>query len=243
MLKTAGLLGVGLFVFCICATPMRMAWADTPSQNVYEALHAQSDLSNFAKLVDQDGLQKQLEDPKGKITIFVPTNQAMEALPNAVVQRIEHDPKALHTFVGYHIISGSVVQTGNLKGRQISPFTMSGAPLSINGLEKKGILVNDIHLDRADLQVPGGIIHVIDKALIAPSLRPDKIEPRPVEAQAKDAPPLSASARQQAHMSEQPIQEGPATATASADAVLDHPKGDAFAWFKALWAKFKAKFF
>ncbi|WP_379945400.1 fasciclin domain-containing protein [Echinicola jeungdonensis] len=67
------------------------------NNNLVQLIRSDADLSTFAGLLEQSGLEKQLAS--GSYTVWAPTNDALQNLP----QSITGDEKALRLFVGNHI--------------------------------------------------------------------------------------------------------------------------------------------
>ncbi len=223
----------------VAPMPMALQAQAEPSESVLALLKAQKGIDRFVSLLLEDGHEKLLIDPKAKVTVFAPTDAAMDQLPQAIADKLDQDPAARHQFVSYHMIVGSVIQTGNLKGRQIAPFTAAGAAVSIDGLGHS-VTVNGAPIVLADIQAPGGILQVLGGVLLPPQLTPIAPEDLVPPKQEKGAPPLAASVLQK--------HEALVAAAGTDGAEMPAPAKSSL-WdrlvvrARAFWQALKAKFF
>ena len=65
-----------------------------------------------------------LSDPNGPFTVFAPTDEAFDALPNGLVEcLLEPDNKgALSAILTYHVVSGQVLSTDLMNGMVVPTF-------------------------------------------------------------------------------------------------------------------------
>jgi uncharacterized surface protein with fasciclin (FAS1) repeats len=107
-----------------------------------------------------------MSEDNSPITLFAPTDRAFAKLPPGMVENLlKPENKAkLTSLLAYHIMRG-VVSSGELATE--AP-TLLGPTLNIKVANAK-ITVNDAHVIEADVKVPNGVIHVIDKVLIPPN--------------------------------------------------------------------------
>jgi uncharacterized surface protein with fasciclin (FAS1) repeats len=106
-----------------------------------------------------------LSEDNSPITLFAPTDRAFAKLPHGMVENLlkPENKGKLTNLLAYHIMRG-VVTSGELATK--AP-TLLGPTLDIKVADAK-ITVNDAHVIKADVKVPNGVIHVIDKVLIPP---------------------------------------------------------------------------
>jgi uncharacterized surface protein with fasciclin (FAS1) repeats len=97
------------------------------------------------------------------VTVFAPTDDAFQKAPPGTIDSPLNTEK-LSKLLDYHIIKGAVA-SNELTTRKAP--TLNGASLDIKVTNGK-IMVNDAHVVKADLKVPGAVIYVIDKVLIPP---------------------------------------------------------------------------
>ena len=98
------------------------------------------------------------------LTLFAPTNEAFDLLPQRVIDGLTANPEALSTVIQYHLTRGrhtladlQVVQPATLNDRLLTIGSRDGRPT-----------VNDAIITEADMPAANGIIHAIDRILVPP---------------------------------------------------------------------------
>ncbi len=148
--------------------------AQTQSDDVYKVISSHKELSKFTDLIDSGDLKDFLKSKDDVMTVFAPTNDAIEKLPSAVWKRAKSDKAKLQSLIKYHVISGSEVFSGNIHGRRASPSASNGESLSFNGTGKT-TKINEAELVNADIHASNGVIHIIDAVLVPPSLQDEPV--------------------------------------------------------------------
>ncbi len=123
--------------------------------------------NTFSMLVDAvlaTGLDTvvQGDDP---ITVFAPTNEAFEALPEGLLDSLTE--AQLRDVLSYHVVPGRVTSD------QVAGMDMGTSALGEDfdvTVTGDTIMINDATIISADIEGSNGIIHVIDAVLIPPSL-------------------------------------------------------------------------
>src|SRR5205823_1270232 len=98
------------------------------------------------------------------VTVFAPTDDAFQKAPPGTID-FPLNAEKLGKLLDYHIVKGAVT-SNKLTTRKAA--TINGASLDIK-VTNGEIMVNDAHVLKADVKVPGGVIYVIDKVLIPPA--------------------------------------------------------------------------
>lgn len=104
---------------------------------------------------------------KNDLTIFAPTDAAFAELFAALGVNGVDDLTAeqLTPILLYHAVAGRV-QSGDLSNGLVQ--TVNGAYIKID--LSSGVMVNDASVEIADLRALNGVIHIIDKVLLPPSM-------------------------------------------------------------------------
>ena len=136
-----------------------------PSQLITENVTSDPDLTTFASIIRHAEVVKALSSP-GPYTVFVPSNDAFEALPDDVMEDLmkpENKPR-LRSMLENHVVAGAIVIKDLQDGAILK--TVGGEPLRVT---KRGnsILVNGAEVVRANVVSENGLIHVVNKALVA----------------------------------------------------------------------------
>ncbi len=139
--------------------------APADAANIVERVATMDNLSTLSQaIVEADLVEKLSSD--GPYTLFAPTNAAFDALDSQVAE----DADLLFDLLLYHVVEGAltageIAEMGtatSLLGDELT-FSTEGEALTINGT---GVI-------SAEIETPNGVIHVIDSALIPPTLRMD----------------------------------------------------------------------
>jgi len=119
------------------------------------------ELSTFAKLVSQAGLNETLDN--SDVTVFAPTNEAFQSVPAATLDKLAKDPVLLKSVLTYHVLPGQVKAASVDGNNQV--VTLNGAKLN---LSKAGdvVVVDEAMVITADVAAGKGLIHVVDRVLM-----------------------------------------------------------------------------
>jgi uncharacterized surface protein with fasciclin (FAS1) repeats len=102
---------------------------------------------------------------KGPFTVFAPTNDAFNKLPENTLNSLLQDEKKLTEILSYHIVYGKIESKDLKNGQKIK--TVLGKDLTINF--DMIFKINDAKLLNSDVQAENGIIHIIDSVMIPPA--------------------------------------------------------------------------
>jgi len=162
-------------VFALCALAMSQTQAQTkpgakpemPS-SVMKIIKEHKELSKFADLIGDAGLESMFDGKDKTLTVFAPTNDAIGKVASEHMKKAKSDKEHLQKFVKHHVITGSVVLINNLKGRKVAPSLASGESILLDGTGnvtkvEKGEVVTP------DLQAANGIVHIVNAAMVPPS--------------------------------------------------------------------------
>ena len=100
---------------------------------------------------------------EGPFTVFAPTDDAFNALPDGTLDALVADIPALTNVLLYHVVPGKVMAADvvNLQ----SADTVLGQPVSI-AVDGNTVKVNNAQVVITDIEGKNGVIHVIDTVLI-----------------------------------------------------------------------------
>ncbi|HAX91449.1 MAG TPA: hypothetical protein DCY07_04480, partial [Rhodospirillaceae bacterium] len=175
---------MSLAVFAVLDPLSAMAAQPQPAKpdNVLKLLESNKEFSKFADLIDDAGIESELTNKDSKVTVFAPTNAAMDKLPSDVLKRAKASKDGLKSLVRYHMINGSAVFATNIKGRRAGPSTANGEMVGFDGTGKE-LMVNQAVIVTPDQYAQNGVVHAINAPLIPESLKDPKIKE---EARAKE---------------------------------------------------------
>ena len=101
----------------------------------------------------------------GPFTVFAPTNEAFAALPEGTLEMLlKPENKAkLVQILTYHVVPGTVKSTDLKDGMKAT--TVEGSDVAVK-VSKKGVMINDANVVKADIMASNGVVHVIDKVIM-----------------------------------------------------------------------------
>jgi len=125
------------------------------------ALANKAGLTTLATAIEAVGLNKTL-NTDGPFTVFAPTNEAFDALPEGTLEYLLANPAELTDILLYHVVAGEVTASqvvGLTEAEMLNGDTVS---ISVNG----GVMVNNANVIATDIFAKNGVVHLIDSVLI-----------------------------------------------------------------------------
>jgi uncharacterized surface protein with fasciclin (FAS1) repeats len=137
-------------------------------KNIVELAAGTESLSTLVTAVKAAGLVETLSG-NGPFTVFAPTNEAFEALPEGTLESLlkPENKDQLVAVLTYHVISAKVMSTDLKEGQKAK--TVQGEEVTIS--LKNGASVNGAKVATADIEASNGVVHVIDKVILPPSMK------------------------------------------------------------------------
>ncbi len=137
-----------------------------PTTNILETAKAAGSFTTLGAAVDAAGLTDTLNG-EGPFTVFAPTDDAFAALPAGALDALlkPENKGALVKILTYHVVPGTVL-AADIKAGDVATVEGGTVKLATEG----GVTINDATLVAADVATSNGVIHVIDKVLIPPSV-------------------------------------------------------------------------
>ena len=107
---------------------------------------------------------------EGPYTVFAPTDEAFEELGlNLSEYDTEEENNTLAMILSYHVAMGSAMSSDLSDGMEIN--TLIQEPISVNIYGQGAVVLNgEASVTAADVETSNGVIHIIDKVLMPPSL-------------------------------------------------------------------------
>jgi transforming growth factor-beta-induced protein len=142
------------------------AGAATGEPTLLELATAAGNFTSLIAAVDQASLTAAL-DAEGPFTVFAPTDEAFAAFeaenPGVLASLSDAELAAILT---YHVVAGEVLSTDLVSGALVT--TLNGARAAVDLSE--GATIAGAHVVQADLMASNGVIHVVDRLMLPPSL-------------------------------------------------------------------------
>ena len=135
---------------------------------IVDVASAGEDFTTLVAAVDAAGLVETLSG-EGPFTVFAPTNEAFDALPEGVLDALllPENEAVLTSILTYHVVPGEVTSDMITDG---DVATVEGQSVTIS--TEDGVTVNGATVVTADVDASNGVIHVIDAVLIPPDVDP-----------------------------------------------------------------------
>lgn len=130
--------------------------------NLIDTFASQTQFTTFDAALQRTPLYDALREA-GPFTVFAPTDDAFDNLPEGVVNRLLEEPEKLTTILAYHIVPGRF--TSSDAARLASAVTtLEGSDLRVATTPR--ITVNGAQVTQSDLLADNGVIHAISQVLI-----------------------------------------------------------------------------
>jgi uncharacterized surface protein with fasciclin (FAS1) repeats len=146
-------------------SPMASA---TAAGDIVAVASSAPELSTLVTAVGAAGLAETLQGD-GPFTVFAPTNDAFDALPAGVLDKLvkPENKKALVDILTYHAVAGAV-PAAEVKDGKVA--TVQGGDLELS--TASGVTVNGAKVVKADIMASNGVVHEIDAVLLPEGFDP-----------------------------------------------------------------------
>lgn len=144
------------------------AFAGGHAKDIVDTAVAAGSFSTLVAAVEAAGLVETLKG-EGPFTVFAPTNEAFEALPDGVLDALllEENQDTLVKILTYHVVAGEVTSDQITDG---DVATVEGQTVALS--TEDGVKVNEATVVIADVPASNGVIHAIDAVLIPADVDP-----------------------------------------------------------------------
>ncbi len=131
--------------------------------DIVDTAVAAGSFNTLAAALEAAGLIETLKGD-GPFTVFAPTDEAFEALPEGTVEELlkPENKDKLIAILTYHVVPGKV-KSSDLSAGAVK--TVQGGEVKVNKLGDS-VMVNDATVVKADIKASNGVIHVIDKVIL-----------------------------------------------------------------------------
>jgi uncharacterized surface protein with fasciclin (FAS1) repeats len=138
--------------------------------DIVDTAIAAGDFDTLVAAVQAAGLEETLRGD-GPFTVFAPTDDAFDALPDGTVESLLEDPSGdLTDILTYHVVEGAVFaeDVAGLDGEEVT--TVNGATFTVNvtdgGVTLTDAAGNEVTVVQTDIEASNGVIHVVDSVLM-----------------------------------------------------------------------------
>lgn len=130
--------------------------------DIVSVLQADDRFATLVRAVEAADLVETLQQP-GPYTLFAPTDEAFDQLPDGALEDLLDDPEQLREVLLYHVVEGEVTSDDLSDGD--TPATVQGDNLDVS-IDGEAVTVNDASVVEADIEASNGVIHAIDGVLL-----------------------------------------------------------------------------
>jgi len=160
---------MSMLALAVCFMAMAPYITSTNDHDHHDIVSLAQDTENLSTLVaaiEAAGLVDVLKGD-GPFTVFAPTNEAFEALPDGTVESLlmPENRDQLVEILTYHVIP-SEVMSGDLSDGMTAE-TVEGSEVTIS-VSDSGVSVNDANVETADIEASNGVIHIVDAVILPP---------------------------------------------------------------------------
>ncbi|ADI73866.1 beta-Ig-H3/fasciclin [Methanohalobium evestigatum Z-7303] len=134
-------------------------------KNIVETAQDSDSFNTLVQAVQEAELVETLSG-EGPFTVFAPTDEAFDKLPEGTLEELLNDKEKLRKVLTYHVVSGKYMANEVVEMDSIK--TVQGENLSITA--NGGVMVNDANVTQTDIESSNGVIHAIDKVILPPSM-------------------------------------------------------------------------
>ena len=147
--------------------------AEPPAPELGSIVDVARDAGSFSTLLtalEAAGLDATLADEDSDFTVFAPTDEAFEALPEGTLDTLLADTDLLTDVLLYHVITDSVVGSDTALSLAGTTQVMANeAKLAIT-VRGDALYLNESVVIDTDIEASNGVIHVIDAVLTPTAL-------------------------------------------------------------------------
>ena len=137
-------------------------------QNIVQLAMSQENLSTLVQALQAADLVGTLEGD-GPFTVFAPTNEAFEALPEGTLEDLlkPENKEKLATVLTYHVVPSSAMSSSLSDGQAIA--TVEGE--DVNVMMKDGkVMIEGAQVTTPDVKASNGVVHIVDAVILPPSM-------------------------------------------------------------------------
>ena len=149
---------------CLAGASHALAGCGTCDKTIVENAVGSEDFSTLVAAVKAAGLVETLSGD-GPFTVFAPTNEAFEKLPEGTVAKLlkPENKKKLVAVLTYHVVPGKVMAKDVVKLDKAK--TAQGSEVKIQ-VKDGSVMVDGAKVVKTDIACKNGVIHVLDAVIL-----------------------------------------------------------------------------
>ena len=133
-------------------------------ETIVSVASGNQNLSTLVKAVKSTGSVQMLSS-EGPFTVFAPTNEAFNALPQGTLDNLmmAENKDKLRNILAYHVVEGTMMAADLKDGQTLT--TAQGADLQVTK-QNGNVMINGATVAKDDVQASNGVVHVVDTVLM-----------------------------------------------------------------------------
>ena len=162
--KKSGIVFIGAMIAVFAFTSS----VKSQSKDIVDLAAGNDNLKTLVAAVKAGGLVDVLKSD-GPFTVFAPTDQAFAALPEGTLESLlkPENKDQLASILKYHVVAGKVKSSDLSNGQKAA--TVQGEKVGFS-IKNGKVKIDDAQVVMADVEAKNGIVHVIDKVILPPSM-------------------------------------------------------------------------
>lgn len=162
--KKSGIVFIGAMIAVFAFTSS----VKSQSKDIVDLAAGNDNLKTLVAAVKAGGLVDVLKSD-GPFTVFAPTDQAFAALPEGTLDSLlkPENKDQLASILKYHVVAGKVKSSDLSNGQKAA--TVQGEKVGVS-IKNGKVKIDDAQVVMADVEAKNGIVHVIDKVILPPSM-------------------------------------------------------------------------
>ena len=163
-IKKSGIVFIGAMIAVFAFTSS----VKSQSKDIVDLAAGNDNLKTLVAAVKAGGLVDVLKSD-GPFTVFAPTDQAFAALPEGTLESLlkPENKDQLASILKYHVVAGKVKSSDLSNGQKAA--TVQGEKVGVS-IKNGKVKIDDAQVVMADVEAKNGIVHVIDKVILPPSM-------------------------------------------------------------------------
>lgn len=155
-------------LFAVCTMVFFTVQAQAQSKDIVDLAVGNDNLKTLVAAVKAGGLVETLKG-EGPFTVFAPTDEAFAALPEGTLEMLlkPENKDKLISILTYHVVPGKVMSTDLSNGQKAKTVQGESVKVAIGG---NGVKISGAKVVAADVKAKNGVVHVIDKVILPPSM-------------------------------------------------------------------------
>ena len=147
---------------------MPMGESSAESGNIVEVASGSETFSTLAQAIEAAGLADTLSDSSASYTVFAPTNEAFDQLPEGTLEYLlkPENKEVLQQVLSYHVLPEAVASS-EISGGEVD--SLDGG--LVTEVTDQGVTVNNASVVTPDIQANNGVIHAVNRVLLPADLQ------------------------------------------------------------------------